>query len=62
MGDSGIHLSQVVLTNLFSWNIDRKVFSFTLDNDGVNGVCERDMIVRLDKNGGLCCGRQILSC
>jgi hypothetical protein len=52
----GIYSSQVVLKSLFSWNISRKIFSLILENDGSNGVCVREMIVRLDKNDGLCCG------
>jgi hypothetical protein len=42
--------------SLFDWNIDKKIFSVTLNNDEANRVCVRDMVVPLNGNDGLCCG------
>lgn len=56
---SGINLSQAIMKILFDWNIDKKIFSLTLDNDGANAVRVRDMIVQLNRMGGICCGGKL---
>lgn len=52
---TGENLSEAVLKNLCDWNLDRKLFTFTLDNDKSNGVCIKKMVERLNKNNFLIC-------
>ncbi|KAJ4769779.1 Zinc finger BED domain-containing protein DAYSLEEPER [Rhynchospora pubera] len=50
---TGLNLCEEVMKNLFDWNIDGKMFSFTLDNDSANGLCVANMISRLNDNQAL---------
>jgi Domain of unknown function (DUF4413)/hAT family C-terminal dimerisation region len=56
---SGVNLSQAVMKFLFDWSIDKKIFLLTLDNDGANDVCVRDIVERLNRNGGTCYGGKL---
>ncbi|KAJ4758119.1 Zinc finger BED domain-containing protein DAYSLEEPER [Rhynchospora pubera] len=53
---TGLNLSGAVMKNFFDWNIDRKLFSLTLDNDSANTSCAGDMISKLNRNAALYCG------
>ena len=40
---TGEHIAKEIISRLYPWNLDRKIFSFTLDNCSVNNVVVRDL-------------------
>jgi len=40
---TGEHIAKEIISMLYPWNLDRKIFSFTLDNCSVNNVVVRDL-------------------
>ena len=53
---TGVNLCNTFIKNMIDWNIDRKLFVLTLDNDHANDVCVREIVDRLQ--GTLVCNGQ----